>query len=295
MNVYGNGGMLTTVGDWLKWNAMLDSRSMGAPLVDALENVGVLNDGRKITYALGLFVTKVNGFRQVSHSGSTAGYQTDLARYPDLKLSTAVLCNGSSRNPTSIARDIFNEIMGPFPSPAQPEAIETKPEDLQKYVGLWRDEKTHFPIRTAVENGVLRAPAGPLRPRRDGSFQVGPARFTFTFGKDGRPVSAERDIEGTVTRLIAETEWKPTADELNAFAGTWHSDEADATFTLIVENGQGFLTQRPNARVPLIPSYKDSFMVSLLPAVIWFTRDNGKLTMHVGMSRMRDMPFVKIQ
>jgi hypothetical protein len=97
-----------------------------------------------------------------------------------------------------------------------------------------------------------------------------------------------------VTRLIAETEWKPTADELNAFAGTWHSDEADATFTLIVENGQGFLTQRPNARVPLIPSYKDSFMVSLLPAVIWFTRDNGKLTMHVGMSRMRDMPFVKI-
>ena len=25
MNVYGNGGMLTTVGDWMKWNTMLDS------------------------------------------------------------------------------------------------------------------------------------------------------------------------------------------------------------------------------------------------------------------------------
>src|SRR5690349_13195672 len=36
MNVYGNGGMLTTVGDWMKWNAMLDSQSLGAPLVDAL-------------------------------------------------------------------------------------------------------------------------------------------------------------------------------------------------------------------------------------------------------------------
>jgi hypothetical protein len=32
MNVYGNGGILTTVGDWIKWNAMLDSRSMGAAL-----------------------------------------------------------------------------------------------------------------------------------------------------------------------------------------------------------------------------------------------------------------------
>src|SRR4051794_24929372 len=37
MNVYGNGGMLTTVDDWMKWNAMLDSRSLGAPLVNALE------------------------------------------------------------------------------------------------------------------------------------------------------------------------------------------------------------------------------------------------------------------
>src|ERR1041385_647052 len=48
MNVYGNGGMLTTVGDWMIWNAMLDSRSLGAPLVAALETRGVLNDGRKI-------------------------------------------------------------------------------------------------------------------------------------------------------------------------------------------------------------------------------------------------------
>src|SRR5690349_15293439 len=58
MNVYGNGGMLTTVGDWLKWNAMLDAKSLGAPLVAALETRGVLNDGRKISYALGLVVDK---------------------------------------------------------------------------------------------------------------------------------------------------------------------------------------------------------------------------------------------
>src|SRR5687768_1061343 len=78
MNVYGNGGMLTTVGDWLKSNAMLDSRSMGAPLVDALETQGVLNNGRKISYALGLVVDSYKGLKDVSHGGSTAGYQTFL-------------------------------------------------------------------------------------------------------------------------------------------------------------------------------------------------------------------------
>src|ERR1044072_5715181 len=56
MNVYGNGGMLTKVGDWMKGNAMLDSKLLGAPLVAALETQGVLNDGRKIAYALGLTV-----------------------------------------------------------------------------------------------------------------------------------------------------------------------------------------------------------------------------------------------
>src|SRR5215204_58053 len=83
MNVVGNGGMLTTVGDWLKWNAALDAKTLGAPFVDALETQGVLNDGRKISYALGLDVGSYKGIKEVAHSGGTAGYQTYLARYPE--------------------------------------------------------------------------------------------------------------------------------------------------------------------------------------------------------------------
>src|SRR5687768_7377914 len=87
MNVYGNGGMLTTVGDWMKWNAMLDSHSLGAPLVNTLETQGVLNDGRKIAYALGLEVGTHRGLKKVSHGGATAGYQTFMMRLPDQKFS----------------------------------------------------------------------------------------------------------------------------------------------------------------------------------------------------------------
>jgi len=114
MNVYGNGGMLTTVGDWMIWNAMLDSRSLGAPLVDALETKGVLNDGRKIAYALGLEVGTYHGLKDVSHGGSTAGYQTFLARYPDNKVSIGVMCNGTSPSAGRIAADITDEIFGPI-------------------------------------------------------------------------------------------------------------------------------------------------------------------------------------
>ncbi|NNE67592.1 MAG: beta-lactamase family protein, partial [Pyrinomonadaceae bacterium] len=110
MNVYGNGGMLTTVGDWLKWNKMLETRSMGAPLVEMMETNGILNDGRKITYALGIGVSEYKGLKQISHGGATAGYRTFLGRWPELKTSIAVLCNGSSMNPGGIARRIVDRV-----------------------------------------------------------------------------------------------------------------------------------------------------------------------------------------
>ncbi|MFN0108302.1 MAG: serine hydrolase domain-containing protein [Blastocatellia bacterium] len=296
MNVYGNGGMLTTVGDWLKWNAMLDSRSMGAALVEAMETTGVLNNGRKITYALGVVVTNERGHRKVSHGGSTAGYQTFLSRYPDLKLSIAVMCNGTSRNPAALERDIFNEIAGPFPAPTPPDAVELKPEELQKYVAMWRNETTHMPERTVVENGTLRlAGQAVLRPLRDGSFLGGSAKIRFKMGTDGKPTSVEVDTGEAITRYIAETQWTPTPDELKSLAGVWHSDEAGASFTIAVEDGKAFFIQRPTTRLQLRPQFKDHFSVGL-GQVIWVTRDaNGRITkLHVGAGRMRDMPFERV-
>ncbi len=298
MNVYGNGGMLTTVGDWLKWNAMLDSRSLGAPLVEALETTGVLNDGRKITYALGVVVTNENGVRKVAHGGSTAGYQTFLSRYPDLQLSVAVLCNGASRSGATLERDVFIEIAGPFAAPTPPETIVLKPEELQKYVALFRDERTHQPLRTVVENGSLRWEGrGVLRPLRGGTFQGGPVRLKFNMGGNGRPISVEVDDGEVTNRLVAAEAWSPTPDELKSFSGIWHSDEADASFTIVAEGGQAFLVQRPTTRLMLVPRYKDHFtVVGAGDQVIWFTRDTGsRITkLLVGASRMRDMPFERV-
>ncbi len=298
MNVYGNGGMLTTVGDWLKWNAMLDSRSMGGPLVEALETQGVLNDGRKIPYALGLTVSTYKGLRDVSHGGSTAGYQTFLARYPDQKVSVAVLCNGTSPSAGGLAANITDEIFGPFPPAAQPEAMEAVPTDLQKYASLWRDEKTHFPVRTVFEGGELRIGNTPLRALKDGSFQQGsgPVRYTFKFDKEGKAAFAERNISGENSRAVAETAWLPTAADLSSFAGEWYSEEATASFTFSVDGDKAFIVQRPTTRLPLTSLYKDHFSA---PGgiVLWFTRDSkGKIDkLHVGTSRMRDMPFEQMK
>ncbi len=294
MNVYGNGGMLTTVGDWMKWNAMLDSQSLGAPLVNALETRGVLNDGRKIAYALGLTVDTYKGLKDVSHGGSTAGYQTFLARYPDNKVSVGVMCNGTSPGAGGIAADITDQIFGPYPEAPKTEAAKVSEEELKKFVGIWRNEKTHAPARFVIENGMSRWSGARLTPMGGGQFTAGGNQLKFTFDKDDRPISAETiDSEGEVTRYAPETEWKPTPADLAVFKGDWFSEEAGATLTFAVEGDKVFIKQRPATSFPMQPLYKDHFAVQ--GHIVWFTREkNGKIDrMHVGASRMRDMPFVR--
>ncbi len=295
MNVYGNGGMLTTVGDWIKWNAMLDSRSLGAPLVTALETQGVLNDGRKIAYALGLTVDTYKGLKDVSHGGATAGYQTFLARYPDNKVSIAVMCNGTSPGAGQIAANITDEIFGPFPENPKTEAAKIPEDELKKFVGLWRDEKTHLPARFVIENGVSRWRGAPVTPVGGGKFVGGNGQLTFAVDKDGQPTSAEINDGGAVTRFTFEKVWIPTPAELASFKGDWFSEEAGATLTVAVEADKAFIKQRPVMSLPMQPLYKDHFITQ--GSVVWFTRDkNGNVNgMHVGASRMRDMPFVRVK
>ncbi len=295
MNVYGNGGMLTTVGDWMKWNAMLDSKSLGAPLVDALETRGVLNDGRKIAYALGLEVSTYKGLKDVSHGGATAGYQTFLARYPDNKVSVGVMCNGTSPGAGGIAAGITDEIFGLSPeAPRTPANVSE--DELKKFVGIWRNEKTHAPARFVFENGVSRWSGARLVPMGSGQFTAGDNQLKFTFDGAGQPLSAETiDSDGEVRRFVPEKAWTPTPEDLASFKGDWFSEEAGATFTFAVDADKAFIKQRPVTSLLLQPIYKDHFVVQ--GSVLWFTRDkNGKVDgLHVGASRMRDMPFVRVK
>lgn len=296
MNVYGNGGMLTTVGDWMKWSAMLDSHSLGVPLVNALETQGVLNDGRKIAYALGLTVAKYKGLKDVSHGGATAGYQTFLRRYPDNKVSIGVMCNGTSPSAGGIAASITDEIFGPFPESPKTESAKVSEDELKKFAGIWRNEKTHAPARFVIENGVSRWSGARLVPMGGGRFTAGDNQLKFTFDKDGKPMSAETvDSDGEVRRFAPEQQWTPTPKDLTSFKGDWFSEEAGATITVAVEADKAFIKQRPATSLQMQPLYKDHFSVQ--GYIVWFTRDkNGKVDrLHVGASRMRDMPFVRVK
>jgi hypothetical protein len=159
--------------------------------------------------------------------------------------------------------------------------------------------ETHLPLVTQVEGTTLRVRGGPaLRPVRDGSFIAaqGPVHWTFALDASGTPLRATRIADDGDQHYVVEHAWTPTPAELAQFAGTWHSDEADASFTLVAENGALAITQRPDHKLALQPLYRDHFGTSEGGEVIWFTRDaKARLTLHVGISRLRDMPFTRVR
>ena len=151
-NVHGNGGLLTTVGDLLKWNENFVTPKIGdAALVKAMSTAGTFNDGKPEDYALGLMIGELRGVRNINHSGSTAGYRAHLNRFPDAHTSVAVLCNVSSGDATRAANrvselylaDRMKPATAPRP-PARPEPAMTpgpSVAQLQALVGdYWSDE-----------------------------------------------------------------------------------------------------------------------------------------------------------
>ena len=112
-DVHGNGGLLTTVRDLLMWNEHLHAgRIADQAFVEELQTPGRLANGKSHGYAFGLFVGEYRGLREISHGGATAGYRAYLTRFPDERVSVAVLCNAGTANTSRVAHDVADLYLG---------------------------------------------------------------------------------------------------------------------------------------------------------------------------------------
>ncbi len=203
-NVHGNGGLLTTVGDLLKWNENFVAPVVGdRALVTEQSTAGRYRDGRALEYGLGLYVHDYRGMKNVYHGGSTAGYRAHLNRFPDAHISVAVLCNVSTGDATRSANLVSDlSLSGLKPvtptSPAQPApAMTPAPTAVQlaEFVGAYWSDEAEVNFTVAVENGALV-----LKRRPDATIAliaVGPDTFRGSIGI----VSFRRDATGKINSL----------------------------------------------------------------------------------------------
>ena len=203
-NVHGNGGLLTTVDDLLTWTALLEKPTPAwKAMVDSLHVRGHLTNGDTITYALGLVVSEYRGVPRVEHSGATAGYRTDLLRFPGRGLAIAVLCNAASAAAPQYANQLVDSLLpGLEPvvasnnqGPRADTAMAIPPATLDAYAGTYYSPDVEATYEVSVKDGALtlfRRPATriALRPVGRDAFAGFNNRVWFT-----------RDASGRVTAL----------------------------------------------------------------------------------------------
>jgi hypothetical protein len=285
------------VGDLLRWNQALDSGTIAG--LDTLETRGVLSNGRRISYALGLGVGEFRGVREVSHSGATAGYRAYLARYPETGVSVALLCNAGNANPELATRAAALFMAGRLLPDAEPAAIAAVPveaAELERRVGMYRSRRTGAPLRLLMADGTLRSGGGTeLVPAGGGVFRFGTAGTRIEF-MDGPPVQVRivyPDADTVMYEPAAAADTSPA--HLATYTGEYRSDEAEATYTAAVVDGALVLRMRPDITFRLTPTYADAFS-GPGGSIIRFIRgaDGRVQAFTFGTERVRELRFGRV-
>lgn len=301
-NVYGNGGLLTTVGDLLRWTAALEQGTLGGPRFrEEMHRRGRLNDGREIAYAGGLVIGGELGVPEVSHTGATAGYRAFLARFPQQGVAVALLCNVADASPGGLGYGVARVLLGEAARERSvPAAVELAPERLSVLAGLYRNQRTQEPLRLELRDGVLRFGRGArLVALSDSAFALagGGDRLLVRRAADGRPTALRLlTDDGDEVRFEPVAEASPSPAQLRAYEGRYHSDEAEATYTVAVVEGALELRLRPGRKVRLTPAYADAFTIGS-GGLVRFIRDPaGRVReMSFGMGRVRDLRLARVQ
>ena len=167
-DVYGNGGLLTTAEDLLKWNAWYLGGHLGTPsLLTKQLTTEKLNNGKPNSYAAGLFIDKRHGQLCINHSGATASYRAFLVHFPAIQLSIAWLSNTSefdaADNPVRQVEDIFLNDPPPGSSgnakeqqiPVTPPVFQVSEDELKAYTGTYSSDEAQTNFTVLLKEGAL--------------------------------------------------------------------------------------------------------------------------------------------
>jgi hypothetical protein len=240
ISAFGDGNVLTTVGDLALWDENFYTGKVGGDALLKLQKTkGVLSDGKLTDYGFGLEYGQFAGNPVVMHGGAYLGFRTELLRFPSLHLSIIVLCNLDSMNATALAQRVATIFLPAVFLPAKAATSvtaipPTTPKEIQ--VNLSRFD-------AYLDNHGLAETPGLKQ-------QILPAQSDLVAPSGERETHRAQPFAG------------PTEAGLGEYVGTYYSEELDLTYFLTIENKRlvAKISGEPEFHAfPLVPSSSDSF------------------------------------
>ncbi|HEY6975732.1 MAG TPA: serine hydrolase domain-containing protein [Chitinophagaceae bacterium] len=114
----GDGGIYTSVNDYLKWfSALQSTKVFSRSITDKARSLQyVIDNGKTLGYGYGWFIDESNPLKYVYHSGSNGGFRTFSFTIPDKNYLVLIFSNRADIDPEELVLKI-NQILGSTDKP----------------------------------------------------------------------------------------------------------------------------------------------------------------------------------
>jgi len=307
---FGATGLLTTADDMVKWALNLENGHVGGPDVrDLMQEQGVLNDGRMISYAFGLDIGEYRGLKTIDHDGYDAGFRSVLLWFPEQRFTVVMLSNNGIIDPAKTARRIADVYLSKdytekaSPPPPARKGMDVDPAFLHEYEGQYLLENESIITLTRDGERLMFQGSGPtkieLLAESDTEFFLKGTdiKLSFRLNNVGMVTSITlhqrgRDVAG---KRVAVAPFSP--EQAVLYSGTYLSEELGAFYSVSYRSGGLLLQHRRYGDIPLTYLIGDTFRGDRwwLRSLRFIKDEEGRVT-GFGMTgeRVRDLMFNKV-
>lgn len=273
LELLGDGGVRTTIGDMLLWLQNLDRNALGVhpdEVATLMRSPGKRNDGAEVSYAFGLGISLRHGEAMFDHTGEYAGYESFVAWLPQRRLGVVTLCNAeqASFSAWSLglqAVDLYvapNTMATPSPQPAAV-TVALAPSTLAKIAGTYL-EPDGTVWKLAIDGANVEARVQGLTFTLAAVDQThlravgAPQPLAIAIEASGLSLTVGHGAKESLKRLTPPA---LTPASIAAYSGTYHSDELNLTFRVYGSGGKMFIARDLEPVQTLEPVQPDVFTI----------------------------------
>ena len=239
-DAYGNGGLLSTTEDLLKWNDFFLRGKLGTPsLLSNQTKIEKFNNGKMNDYGAGLFIQKFKGQTLIQHGGATAGYRAFLEIYPDIDLSVAFLSNTSQFDTSKISlvnvlRNVFITENNISKVNASGGELTVAPSRLNAYAGWYKNNRDGSGLNLEIKNNDLFVGNTRLIPKSENQFKIINSQMLVEINDSKNELLTIIPNRDTIRYSKAETP-TVTNEYLGKYVGKYFSTETNSTITVYLK------------------------------------------------------------
>lgn len=310
---HGATSLFTTAEDLTRWLDNFRTMQVGGPEIRrSMTTRAVLENGERISYALGVVVGTYREQPLVEHGGADAGFRSQVMWFPGDRVGIAVLSNLASANAGGRARQVADVVLGLATEDADDEALETEAgaetedgapvevpaEILATYEGRFRTSMMSVAFEVRDGDLWLTSPEEiALVPRSDSVFTDDGA--TLFFHRRGDSTDSLTVVAENGIRLEGVRVTPITLDEPAEYVGTYYSPEIETLYEIRAGSDGLVVYHLRHGEMPLALGDEldvftgDRFFLRGLR----FTRgDDGRVDgFRLTGGRVRDLRFVRLE